>query len=103
MANNTEQRSYDTGASQETQSNFERVASRLEALINLRDGDVKAAMAQFQADGVSDEYHGKETRWNAAAGEVRNIITTIRGSLQTSDEGAQSAQQKAKTAVDNMG
>ncbi|AYD89015.1 hypothetical protein D4740_09395 [Actinomyces sp. 2119] len=103
MANNTEQRSYDTGASQEAQSNFERVASRLEALIGQRDADVKAAMAQYQADGVSEEYRGKEQRWSSAAGEVRGIITTIRTSLQTTDDGAQAAIQRAKQSVDNMG
>ena len=53
MANQTEMRSYDINASQESQSNFDRVASRLETLITQRDGDVKAAMAQYQADGVS--------------------------------------------------
>ena len=53
MANQTEMRSYDIIASQESQSNFDRVASRLETLIMQRDSDVKAAMAQYQADGVS--------------------------------------------------
>lgn len=55
MANNTEQRSYDTGASEGAQSNFEQVASRLESLISQRDTDVRNAMAQYQADGVSEE------------------------------------------------
>ena len=95
MANQTEMRSYDIIASQESQSNFDRVASRLETL--------KAAMAQYQADGVSEEYQAKETRWNNAAGEVRGIISTLRGSMQTTDEGAQTALQQARQSVDDMG
>ena len=103
MANQTEMRSYDINASQESQSNFDRVASRLETLITQRDGDVKAAMAQYQADGVSEEDQAKETRWNNAAGEVRGIISTLRGSMQTTDDGAQTALQRARQSVDDMG
>ncbi|OBY95588.1 pore-forming ESAT-6 family protein [Actinomyces oris] len=102
MANQTEMRSYDVNASQESQSNFDRVASRLETLITQRDSDVKAAMAQYQADGVSEEYQVKETRWNNAAGEVRGIISTLRGSMQTTDEGAQTALQQARQSVDDI-
>ena len=103
MANQTDMRSYDIIASQESQSNFDRVASRLETLIMQRDSDVKAAMAQYQADGVSEEYQAKETRWNNAAGEVRGIISTLCGSMQTTDEGAQTALQQARQSVDDMG
>lgn len=103
MANNTEQRSYDISASESAQANFEAVASRLEGLISQRDADVKNAMAQYQADGVSDEYQAKEARWNKAAGQVRTIITTLRSSMQTTDESASGALQKAKSAVDQMG
>lgn len=103
MANQIDKRSYDVGASQEAQANFERVASRLESLINQRDSDVKTAMSQYQADGVSDEYQAKEVRWKNAAGEVRGIIATLRQSMQTTDEGAQSALQRARQAVDEIG
>ena len=103
MANNTEQRSYDTGASEGAQSNFEQVASRLESLISQRDTDVRNAMAQYQADGVSDEYQAKEPRWHTAADGVRNIITTIRTSLQTTDDSAQGALQSARQSVEAIG
>ncbi|GAA3379998.1 hypothetical protein GCM10017750_35940 [Streptomyces racemochromogenes] len=68
-----------------------------------RDNAVKAAMAEFQADGVSDEYHGKEVRWNKAANEVRDIIRLVRTTLEQNDATAQATLQKAKAAVDNIG
>lgn len=103
MANNMERRSYSIDASQGVQANFESVASRLESLISQRDTDVRDAMAQYQADGVSEEYRAKETRWNKAASEVRSIISTLRTSLQTTDESAATALSKASAAVDEMG
>ncbi|QQM68257.1 pore-forming ESAT-6 family protein [Actinomyces weissii] len=96
-------RSYDIGASESAQANFESVASRLESLISQRDTDVRNAMSQYQADGVSDEYQAKEARWNKAATEVRNIITTLRSSMQNTDETASTALTQAKSAVDQMG
>ena len=62
---NADRRSYDVGASQEAQGNLQTVIARLEALIGQRDADVKQAMSDFQADGVSDQYHDKERRWNS--------------------------------------
>ena len=103
MANNMELRSYDIGASQGAQANFESVASRLESLISQRDTDVHDAMAQYQADGVSEEYRAKETRWNKVVSEVRSIISTLRTSLQTTDESAATALSKASATVDEMG
>ncbi|GAA3337208.1 hypothetical protein GCM10017714_03210 [Curtobacterium pusillum] len=101
--NQADRRDYDVAASQNAQDNFNAVASQLEALIAQRDSDVKAAMADYQADGVSDEYHAKEQRWNTVAGEVKQIIATLRASLQSNDESAQSAISKAKSAVGNIG
>jgi uncharacterized protein YukE len=101
--NQADRRDYDVAASQNAQDNFNAVAAQLEALIAQRDSDVKAAMADYQADGVSDEYHAKEQRWNAVAGEVKQIIATLRSSLQSNDESAQSAISKAKSAVGNIG
>ena len=103
MANNMERRSYSIDASQGAQANFESVASRLESLISQRDTDVRDAMTQYQADGVSEEYRAKETRWNKAASEVRSIISTLRTSLQTTDESAATTLSKASAAVDEMG
>ena len=101
--NNVERRDYNIAASQSVQANFNAVASQLETLIDQRDSDVKAAMADYQADGVSDDYVGKEQRWNRVAGEVRTIIRTLRSSLEKNDSTAQDTLSKAKAAVDAIG
>ena len=54
--NNIDRRDFDLGASTSAQDNFNAVASRLEALIDQRDRDVKAAMSDYLATGVSEEY-----------------------------------------------
>jgi hypothetical protein len=100
---NADRRSYDVAVSQEAQGNLQTVIAQLEALIGQRDADVKQAMADFQADGVSDQYHDKERRWNAAAGEVRSIIALVRGTLEQNDATAQSALARARSAVDAIG
>lgn len=99
----TDRRSYDTGASAEAQGNLQSVISRLETLIAQRDSQVKAAMADFQADGVSDQYHEKEVRWNRSAAEVRAIIHLVRSTLEKNDGTAQQALTQAKAAVDAIG
>ncbi len=100
---NADRRSYDVGASQEAQGNLQTVIASLEALIGQRDADVKQAMADFPPDGVSEEYHGKEMRWNRAADEVRSIIQLVRTTLEDNDGTAQSTMAKARAAVDNIG
>ena len=95
-----DRRSYDTGASQEAQSNLHSVVAQLQAVMTQRDADVRQAMADFQADGVSDQYAAKEQRWNAAASEVRQIIALVRGTLERNDATAQSTLSRAKGAVD---
>ncbi len=100
---NADRRSYDVGASQEAQGNLQTVIASLEALIGQRDADVKQAMADFQADGVSDQYHDKERRWNGAATEVRSIIALVRRTLEQNDGTAQSTLAQARSAVDAIG
>ena len=97
-----DRRSFDTAASQEAQGNLQSVVARLEAVMSQRDADVKQAMADFEADGVSDQYAGKEQRWNAAASEVRSIIALVRGTLEQNDATAQSALSRARSAVDSI-
>lgn len=101
--NQADRRDYDVAASQSAQDNFNRVAAQLEALIDQRDADVRAAMSDYQADGVSDEYQAKELRWKNAAAEVKQIIATLKTSLAQNDETAQQTLQKAKSAVDAIG
>jgi uncharacterized protein YukE len=98
-----DRRSYDTGASGEAQSNLQGVIAQLEAVIAERDRQVKAAMADFQADGVSDQYHGVEQRWNSSAQEVRQIITLLRSTLENNDATAQTTLSRARAAVDGIG
>ncbi len=100
--NQSDRRDYDEAASGTAQENFNRVAARLETLILARDADVKAAMADYEATGVSEEYAAKEARWNAVATEVRTIITAMRESLQQTDATAQSVLSRAKGIVDSI-
>jgi hypothetical protein len=103
MGNDTSRRAFDVGASQAAQDHFNAVAGHLESLIDQRDRDVAMAMAEYQATGVSDEYAGKEQRWKAVAGQVRSIIQTLRGSLESNDGTAGLALQRAGSAVANIG
>ncbi len=103
MAGNTDRRSYDTGASTEVQAALQVVIGRLEQVITARDTQVKAAMNDFAADGVADEYHGKELRWNATSQEVRNIIRLLRTTLEKNDGTATQTLARAKAAVDGIG
>ncbi|UGY93031.1 pore-forming ESAT-6 family protein [Streptomyces gobiensis] len=100
---NADRRSYDTGASGEAQSNLQGVIAQLERVIAERDQQVKAAMADFQADGVSEQYHGAEQRWNKSASEVRSIINLLKSTLEKNDGTAQAALKRAKAAVDGIG
>jgi hypothetical protein len=103
VGQSSDRRSYDTGASADAQSNIQAVIARLEAVINERDAQVKEAMADFTADGVADEYHGKELRWKSASNEVRGIIQLLRTTLEKNDGTAQQTLSRAKSAVDNIG
>ena len=103
MAGGNDRRSYDTGASGDAQVNIQAVVARLEQVITARDAQVKAAMTDFTADGVADEYHGKELRWNRASQEVKSIIQLLKTVLETNDGTPQHTLSRAKSAVDNIG
>jgi len=95
--------SWDDGAADESVANFNRAAAQLEALINQRDQDVKRAMADYQADGVSAEYQAKEARWHSVADEVKSIIQSLRSSLEQSQSIASTAASNASRAVESIG
>lgn len=97
-----DRRSYNIAVSQEVQSTLTGIVGQLEALIRQRDADVQAAMADFQADGVSDQYADKERRWQNAANEVRDIVGLIRTTLERNDETARTALRRANNAVANI-
>ena len=101
--NQADRRDYDTAAVDAAIDEFYATASRLEALIEQRDADVRTAMSDYAADGVSEEYAAKELRWKNAASNVKTIVDTLRKSLEQSNETAQGTLQKAKSAVANIG
>lgn len=99
----TDRISFDTGVSGAVQSDISSIIGRLEALMGERDSQVSAAMSDFQADGVSEEYHHVEQRWRRASSEVRGIIALVRGTLSRNDETATATQGRARTAVQGIG
>lgn len=98
-----DRRSFDTGTSQQVQGDLAGIIARLEANISQRQADVNAAMADFQADGVSDEYRTVETRWNNAATEVRQIIDLVKTTMARNDETAGTTLSRARSAVQSIG
>ena len=99
----TGRNAYDTATSGQVQTDLAGILARLEAAINQRTGDVNAAMADFQADGVSEEYRAVEGRWTTAAQQVREIIALVRTVLERNDETAGQALTRASAAVQNIG
>ncbi|MGY4644695.1 hypothetical protein [Cellulomonas sp. URHB0016] len=98
-SNQIDRNDFDIASSQSAQANFERAAAALEAALARRDQDAKAALAVYQADGVSEQYAGVEQQWNAAGTEVRGIIQAIRNSLADNDEIARRSLQRAASAI----
>lgn len=98
-----DRRSFDTGPSQQVQSDLAGIVARLESAISARQADVNAAMADFSADGVSEDYRAVETRWNNAANEVRQIIEMVKQTMARNDETAGSTLSRARSAVQSIG
>ncbi|MDO5052318.1 MAG: hypothetical protein Q4E05_05440 [Pseudoclavibacter sp.] len=99
MSNQIDRNDYSIASSQSAQANFETVAAQLEAALDRRDADVRQAMADYQADGVSEEYAALEQQWNTAGQQVRDVITAIRQSLADNDDIARRALQQARAAI----
>lgn len=99
MAYASDRNAHDVGASQQVQDDFDTAAGNLEAALGRRQQDVDTAMADYQADGVSEEYAGLEKQWNDAGIQVRQVINTIRGSLEQNDDVAMTALQRARAAL----
>lgn len=99
MQNQIDRNDYSVGASEAAQANFESAAARLEAALERRDADVRQAIADYQADGVSDEYARLERDWNTAGADVRDVIKTIRTALAENDDIARRALQQARAAI----
>ena len=99
MNNQIDRNDYNIGSSESAQANFEAVAQRLESLLARRDADVKTAMADYIADGVSEEYAALEQQWNTAGDQVRLVISEIRKSLAENDDVARRALSTARAAI----
>ncbi len=100
---NMDRRSFDTGISQQVQGDLQTVVGRLESVIGQREQQVAAAMSDFQADGVSDDYAHVEQRWKSAAAEVRQIITLLKQTMIQNDESANQSVSRARSAVQGIG
>lgn len=98
-SNQQDRNDYNISSSQAAQANFETVASQLESALDRRDIDVRNALADYQADGVSDKYATLENDWNTAGQQVRDIISAIRGSLQQNDDIAATALSTAAASI----
>ncbi|WAP51104.1 pore-forming ESAT-6 family protein [Arthrobacter sp. ATA002] len=83
--------SYDTDTSSAVQGDIQSIVGRLESLIGEREKAVNSAMADFQADGVSEEYQAVENRFRNAATETRNIIGLVKQTLNLNDQSASGA------------
>ena len=99
----TDRRSFDTGVSQQVQSDLAGIITRLETNITQRSSDVAAAMGDFMADGVDEEYRAVEQRWQNAAAEVQQIITLVRTTMTRNDDTAGTALSRARAAVNGIG
>ncbi len=86
MENIADRNDYSVGASQAAQANFERAASDLEAALDRRDADVRQAMSDYLAEGVSDRYAAMERQWYAAGNSTRDMINTLRTSMANNDD-----------------
>jgi hypothetical protein len=98
-----DRRSFDTGVSQQVQGDLGGIIARLESTIAARQADVSAAMSDFSADGVSEEYRAVEVRWNRAATEVQSIIDLVKTTMTRNDETAGTTLSRARSAVQSIG
>ena len=98
-----DRRSFDTGVSQQVQGDLGGIIARLESMIDARQADVNAAMSDFSADGVSEEYQAVEVRWNRAATEVQSIIDLVKTTMTRNDETASMTLSRARSAVQSIG
>ncbi|WP_026817934.1 pore-forming ESAT-6 family protein [Arthrobacter castelli] len=94
--------SYDTDASAQVETDIGGIVGRLEALIGDRDQQVATAMADFYAEGISEDYQHIEQKWKGSADEVREIIRLVKETLLNNDETAGTTQQRGRTAVQNI-
>lgn len=79
---------YSRAAMDEAERNVLDRADQLESVISQRRNDVAAAMAQYEATGVSADYAAKEERWATAADSVLEIVRTLRNAMKSTNRDA---------------
>lgn len=97
--NDADRNDYNIADSQTAGANMRAAASQLLAVLDSHDTDVKSLMAVYEADGASERMHQLEDNWNKAGHEVRQIIAQLIGAMEESDQVAQTALQRAGSAV----
>ncbi|SYZ33048.1 Uncharacterised protein [Propionibacterium australiense] len=97
--NDADRNDYNIADSQAAGANMRAAAAQLLSVLDAHDADVRALMASYEAEGVSDRMHQLEDNWNKAGHEVRQIIAQLIGSMEQSDQIAQTALQRAASAV----
>jgi uncharacterized protein YukE len=90
---------YDTGASAESEMTIAQVVMLLELLTGDRNAQVKQALSDFFAEGVSEEYGAIELDWEQTSENVRIIIDELKRVLEENDGIAQQTAQRAAAAV----
>lgn len=98
-SNRQERNDYNISDSEAVQENFQAAKKALEDALDRRDADVKNAMADYIADGVSDEYAASEQDWNNAGQAVRDVIQKIETSMAENDDIARSSLSRARAAI----
>ncbi|WP_035832741.1 hypothetical protein [Jonesia quinghaiensis] len=93
---------YSRAAMSEAERNVLANAQQLERVISDRRRDVAAAMAQYEATGVSAEYAAKEERWVAAADSVLEIVGTLREAMNRTNRDADDACARLRALAQGM-
>lgn len=98
----TDQIGYDTGASGQAQDEFRAVSQTLMQIINEHSGNVSNALANYEAEDVSDMFGAKSNRFDAASNQVVGIINLIQRTMAENDGTAVTGQQQARNHVESI-
>ncbi len=98
-----DRKSFDTGKADQAGDSIEGITNRLETLINERDRQAQAALADFKMSHADEEYHRVERRWKDASNEVHEIIRILRGTIGKNTQTATTTVTKTRGAITNIG
>lgn len=73
----------------DTHSAMTHAAAALEHLITQRQRDVAAAMAHYEATGVSEHYQAHEQQWTARANDVLATIHALKDAVMSAHDTTQ--------------